>query len=135
MSDNQTINLVEFINQSQFIGFDYLLAVIEKSNDGKNLKIPIKGVTNFTSPDVIVKELDVIKKSIANPTEVKQSLVGLILKKEIGLKIFDKQLVVIDIDCKRNAEEGKIVLQQVLDFLTTNFGMIESELIKCIEKT
>lgn len=128
------IDLKEFLEQSKLLNFDYLLGFTKLSDDGKVLKIPIKGTNDFTNPNVKIKEVEIIKAGVKNPEKVPYSIIGIILKEKEGLKIFDKQLVVVDIDCKNAKDKSKEAYNIVLQWLK-DLGISEEKITNVTEGT
>ncbi len=131
------INLVGFLQLQKIMGFDFLLALKKDTDDGKCHKIPIAGTNDFVNPLTKVHKTAVIQKAIANPESVGYPFVGIILKKDEGLKIAGKQLVVIDIDCKGNPKRGDSLYKEVKDYLVEKLKVAGSheEIDAVSEKT
>ena len=128
------IDVTDFLQQEKFLKFDYLLGVAQKSETGKILKIPIRAASDFTNPAKSVKDVAEIKNAVADPKKVPYSIIGVILKNEEGLAIFDKKLICIDIDCKTKPEKAEEIYSKVKVILLA-LGLDEKLILKLSEKT
>ena len=134
MNNYNFIDLSDFLDQQKFIKFDYLLGFTKKSEEGKVLKIPAKFIRDFTNPNVKIADMEQMKKAVSEPSKVPYPLTGIILKSVEGLKIFDKQLICIDIDCKKDPEKGNILYEKVVAYLES-LDYSKELITKVTEKT
>lgn len=132
-----TIDLDGFLHQQRVLKHDFLLGFTKLSDDGKVLKIPAKGINDFTNPSILVRETEVVKMATKNVKQVPYPIVGIILKAGEGLKVFDRQLIVLDIDCKNaeNKEIGEGIFNEVLDYLVEHLSVTRESLLNSSEKT
>lgn len=128
------IDLSYFLTQQKFLKFDYLFATLNKNDSGKWIKTPIKDAAGFTNKDDMICNRPGIQKCIRN-NSTHHPLVGIILKNEIGLDILGKKVIVIDIDCKQDRDKGKVIFNNVVDYLVNIIGLNRNNVLEASELT
>ena len=130
----EPIDLSYFLTQQKFLKFDYLLATLNKSDDGKWIKAPIKDAAGFTNKDEVIHTRPGFQKHIKD-NKTSYPLIGLILKNDVGLTILQKKVIVLDIDCKQDRDRGKVIFNEVLDYLVNTIGLNRDSLLSVSEMT